>query len=242
MSAQRVEHLAEGVTLYLGDCREILPTIERADSIITDPPYGISLVPLRGITKPIAGDGRAEAKELWEFVAAESLRIAAPDSAHMFWTGWSEVWTKDSLAAHLAVNTCVVWAKNMWGIGYYTRPQHEMAWYCHKGKPPVPQTADSNLWQMPKVQNPIHSCEKPVELLKRCINLCEHSGSGTVLDPFMGVGSTGVAAVKLGRRFVGCEIDPKYFDIACRRISEALKSPDLFIPTPKPKATQEPLL
>ena len=64
----------------------------------------------------------------------------------------------------------------------------------------------------------------------------------TVFDPFMGSGTTGVAAVKLGRKFIGIEIEPKYFDIACRRIEDALKRPDLFIPTPQPKAKQESLL
>lgn len=62
----------------------------------------------------------------------------------------------------------------------------------------------------------------------------------TILDPFMGSGTTGVAAVKLGRKFIGIEIEPKYFDIACRRISEALKQPDMFIEKPKP-AKQETL-
>lgn len=242
MTAPRHEILAEGVELWQGDCREVLPLVQRADSIITDPPYGISLVPQRGITKAIAGDGRQEAKDLWAFMAAEAERIAAENTAHIFWTGWSEVWTKEALAEFFTVKSCVVWAKNMWGIGYYTRPQHEMAWYCHKGKPPLPESAESDLWQMPKVQNPIHSCEKPVELLKRCILLCERTGSGTVLDPFMGVGSTGVAAIKLGRKFIGCEIEPKYFEIALRRISEALKAPDLFIEAPKPVAKQEQLI
>lgn len=64
---------------------------------------------------------------------------------------------------------------------------------------------------------------------------------GTVLDPFMGSGTTGVAAVKLGRRFIGIEIEPKYFDIACRRIEEAAKQPDMFI-EPAPKPVQEGLV
>jgi DNA modification methylase len=63
----------------------------------------------------------------------------------------------------------------------------------------------------------------------------------TFLDPFMGSGTTGVACVKLGRKFVGIEIEPKYFDIACKRISEALKQPDFFVEKPKP-AKQEALL
>ena len=58
----------------------------------------------------------------------------------------------------------------------------------------------------------------------------------TILDPFMGSGTTGVAAVKLGRRFIGIEIEPKYFDIACRRIEEATRQRDLFVePPPAPK-------
>jgi site-specific DNA-methyltransferase (adenine-specific)/modification methylase len=56
----------------------------------------------------------------------------------------------------------------------------------------------------------------------------------TILDPFMGSGTTGVAAVKLGRKFIGIEIEPKYFDIACRRIEEGSRQPDLFIARPAP--------
>jgi DNA modification methylase len=63
----------------------------------------------------------------------------------------------------------------------------------------------------------------------------------TILDPFMGSGTTGVAAVKLGRKFIGIEIEPKYFDIACRRIADALARPELFIEPPKP-AKQESFL
>ena len=62
---------------------------------------------------------------------------------------------------------------------------------------------------------------------------CIARTTGAVLDPFMGSGTTGVAAARHGRRFIGCEIEPKYFDIACRRISEALKQPDHFIEPPK---------
>ena len=62
--------------------------------------------------------------------------------------------------------------------------------------------------------------------------------SGTILDPFMGSGTTGVACVKLGRKFIGIEIEPKYFDIACRRIESAYAQPDLFIEPPRPKPEQ----
>ncbi len=73
----------------------------------------------------------------------------------------------------------------------------------------------------------------------RCI---EPTNCRTILDPFMGSGTTGIAAARLGREFVGIEIEPKYFDIACRRISDALARPDLFAGDPKPSVIQEELL
>jgi DNA modification methylase len=217
----RVEHIGNGITLYQGDSRDVLPSLAEVDAIITDPPYGISLVPQRGLTEAIQGDGRDEAKELWAVLAIEASRLAKPDTGHLFWTGWSETWTKDVLAEHFTVKSCIVWAKNMFGIGYYTRPQHEFAWYCHKGKPPLPQKPMSDLWEVPKVQAPVHSCEKPVALMRAAIRLCEPRGDGIVLDPFMGVGATGVAAVEMGRRFVGIELDQGHFETALRRIERA---------------------
>ena len=78
-----------------------------------------------------------------------------------------------------------------------------------------------------------HPNEKPLALMQRVVGT--HSNVGDqVLDPFMGSGTTGVAAVKLGRKFTGIEIDPGYFDIACRRIAAALKEPDMFVEPPKP--------
>lgn len=85
-----------------------------------------------------------------------------------------------------------------------------------------------------------HPTTKPLELMEWCIQQLPHESS-VVLDPFMGSGTTGVACVKLGRKFVGIEIEPKYFDIACKRISSALKQPDFFVEKPKP-AKQEALL
>jgi DNA modification methylase len=86
-----------------------------------------------------------------------------------------------------------------------------------------------------------HPTEKPVELMRWSILLLNEARS-SVLDPFMGSGTTGVAAVRLGKRFVGIEIEPKYFDTACRRIEAALRQPDLFVAPPLPTATQVALL
>jgi DNA modification methylase len=78
-----------------------------------------------------------------------------------------------------------------------------------------------------------HPCVKPFRAWSKLVGNVTAHGQ-TILDPFMGSGTTGVAAVKLGRKFIGIEIEPKYFDIACRRISDALARPDLFIEAPKP--------
>jgi site-specific DNA-methyltransferase (adenine-specific) len=235
---KRVERIGDA-TLYLGDATEIVPCLSGFDTVVTDPPYGISLAPQRKITKAIANDGREEAQALWRSVLNSIYPTLPDNTAHIFWTGWSETWTKDLLAEWFTVKSCIVWAKNMWGIGYYTRPQHEFAWYCHKGKPPLPETPDSDLWNVPKIQAPIHSCEKPVPLLSRCIRL---TGGNVVLDPFMGVGSTGVAAVKAGKGFIGIEMDPHYFETAVRRMRDVHSRPDMFIESSRsPEPIQEGL-
>jgi site-specific DNA-methyltransferase (adenine-specific)/modification methylase len=77
-----------------------------------------------------------------------------------------------------------------------------------------------------------HPTQKPIEVMRWCLGFIPDAR--TILDPFMGSGTTGVAAIKLGRKFIGIEIEPKYFDIACRRIEEAARQPDLFIERPKP--------
>ena len=74
----------------------------------------------------------------------------------------------------------------------------------------------------------IHPTEKPVELMRYWIGNSTHQGQ-IVLDPFMGSGTTGVAAIQMGRKFIGIEREPKYFDIACKRIEDAQRQGDLFM-------------
>jgi site-specific DNA-methyltransferase (adenine-specific)/modification methylase len=87
-----------------------------------------------------------------------------------------------------------------------------------------------------------HPTQKPIALMKWCIEQCKNNPQ-TILDPFMGSGTTGVAAVQMGRKFVGIEREPKYFDIACRRIEDAQKQADMFAETtPQTQPEQELLL
>ena len=106
---------------------------------------------------------------------------------------------------------------------FYPGPQHDFP----RGRP-------TDVIECARTGNAFHPTEKPVDLMRAVIEWTR----GTVLDPFMGSGTTGVACVKLGRKFIGIEIEPKYFDIACRRIQAALDAPDMFVEPPKP-AKQE---
>jgi DNA modification methylase len=84
-----------------------------------------------------------------------------------------------------------------------------------------------------------HPTQKPLEIMKWCLSFLPEAD--TILDPFMGSGTTGVACVKTGRRFIGIELDPDYFEIACKRIEDAYKQPDMFI-NKEPQPIQEPLI
>ncbi len=217
----RIETIAEGVTLYLGDCREILPTLEGVDAVVTDPPYGI---------------GFAAQPTKWQRRAGQKAEA------------WDDL-TVDGLSALIALGEKQV----VWGGNYYSLPLSRgwLSWY----KPDAPPSMGSvelawtNLDQNPRqiscsigatnAERVGHPTQKPLAVMR--FTLQQIGPASTILDPFMGSGTTGVAAVKLGRQFTGIEIDPKYFDICCRRISEALKQPDMFIAPPKP-AKQEALL
>jgi site-specific DNA-methyltransferase (adenine-specific) len=222
----KVEHLAEGVTLYCGDCREILPGLGKVDAVVTDPPYGIL---------DITGDAVIGRKN--------------PE-----WGMWGadREWDADiSSALPLALSCCA--DAIVWGGNYYDLPPKrgwliwdkivrnfssghvEMAWSTIDQPTRAFNYAHGEL----ATEGKYHPTQKPLPLMKWCLGFLPNAR--TILDPFMGSGTTGVAAVKLGRKFIGIEIEPKYFEIAVRRISEALKQPDMFIEKPKP-AKQEAML
>lgn len=221
MTALRTEHLAEGVVLHLGDCRTILPTLSKVDAVVTDPPYGIS--------------------HLW------NNEQKGKNGTSRLWDGDNE-WDKETLPDALQVAMNLAVRSIVWGGNYYDLPpsrgyliwdkmqefsnaDSELAWCSWAQTPRTFRYARAQLASEGKE----HPTQKPLSLMTWCLGFI---GGSTILDPFMGSGTTGVAAVKLGRKFIGIEIEPKYFDIACRRISEALKQPDMFIEQPKP-AKQE---
>ena len=209
--------------LWLGDCRDVLPTLGRVDAVITDPPYGIGF-------------------------AAQPTRYQRING--MKATAWDN--EKPDLSLILAVAPKVV----IWGGNYFPLPQSR-GWLAWTKTGNAPSMADLELaWtslnmnarrfeksvasasQEKSLQNAAHPTQKPVQLM--CWSIEQIGEAATILDPFMGSGTTGVACVKLGRKFIGIEIEPRYFDIACKRIEAAYAQPDLFIET-APKEVQPSL-
>jgi site-specific DNA-methyltransferase (adenine-specific)/modification methylase len=219
----RVEHIGRA-TLYLGDCRDILPTLGKVDAVVTDPPYGIGFKPKTRSTAahdvyagghfgtdfaPIHGDD--EPFDPAPFVGVPAI-----------------LWGANNYAARLPdSNGWLCWYK-AGGIAGFNMSECELAWTNVVGS----TRHFDHLWHGFKraSQNGDrvnHPTEKPVALMKWCLGFV--SDAQTILDPFMGSGTTGVAAVQMGRDFIGIEREPSYFDIACKRIDDAQRQGDFFV-------------
>ena len=212
----REEILADGIRLICGDCREVLPTLGKFDAVVTDPPYGI-----RADENPVRGSDKHE-RLGWDRCRPEKQifqEILKIGSSQIIWGG---NYFTDFLPPTMR---WLVWDKLQ---GDFSLSDCEFAWCSENKAARIFRYSRGAANQ----DNKGHPTQKPLALMKWCINF--FPWAVTILDPFMGSGTTGVAAVKLGRKFTGIEIEPKYFDIACRRISEALKQPDFFIEKPKP--------
>ena len=191
-------------------------------ALVTDPPYGIGYA-----AHPVVGKGKARSnhdKSWWDDVLVDLRPILALDMPKIIWggnyydlppsRGWLS-WFKPDAPPSLS--------------------NFELAWTS------LDRTSKQFSWSIAATNSERagHPTQKPVELIKWCLGFLPDAK--TILDPFMGSGTTGVACAKMGRRFIGIEIEPRYFDIACRRIEQAYAQPDLFV-APLPKATQEALL
>lgn len=232
----RIEQLAEGVTLYLGDCREILPSLGKVDAVVTDPPYGIAL---NTNNLRFSGGKEESSRRRGKLMGPAGGLPIVGDSAPFdpaFLTGIGReqiIWGWNNFPDSLPRGACLIWIKRFDEAFGSFLSDAETAWfsnghgvYCFR-----------DLSNMAEAKTRSHPTQKPLPLMKWCV---EKIKGETILDPFLGSGTTGVAAVKLGRKFIGIEIEPKYFDIACRRVQAAIDAPDMFVATPKP-AKQEAL-
>jgi len=222
------EEIIGDCRLILADCRDVLPTLGKVDAVVTDPPYGIGSWSSTGgnslsqeeCDKINAWDSSGNVGEILK----QSFDLAPKQ---IIWGG-----------NYFDLPPCVgplVWNKTFRGMHY---ADGEFAWR-NFGKSLRMFDLSIQGSEVRQIGRQ-HPTQKPVELMKWCLEFLPDAQ--TILDPFMGSGTTGVACVKLGRKFIGIELDPDYFEIACNRIRKAYAQPDLFIAPPEPQAKQEAMI
>lgn len=243
---QRCEQLADGVTLYLGNCLDVMPALGKVAHVFSDPPYEqISQDRIGGIKR---NDGGKVTEKL-TFAGIDSIRSRVCEMTAEQCTGWGlffctsegvAPWRDGIEAAGLKYKTPMIWVKpdampkfNGQGAAL----GHENIVSCWAGEGPARWNGGGKRGVFTHIVNDpgrhgLHPTEKPVPLMMELVELFSSPGD-LVCDPFMGSGTTGVAAVRLGRKFVGIEMDERFFDVACQRIGKALAQPDMFIERPK---------
>ena len=219
--------------LIQGDCLEVMPTLPRVDAVVTDPPYGIGIA-ARGRS---GGGGTASAK--WR--GAVAVNYTASD--------W------DAVAPDAAVSNAVAMAPNsiVWGGNYFTLGASscwlvwdketngnladcELAWTNLPGAVRLIRHLWNGFARKGGEERHGHPTQKPIALMEWCLGFLPDAR--TILDPFMGSGTTLAACQRLGRQGIGIELDPDYYAIACKRVQEVVNNPPLFTIAP-PKPTQD---
>jgi len=218
----RVEHIG-GATLILGDCREVLPTLSGIDAVVTDPPYGIGYVAPTGIgARGVYAPGLPR-RDYGAIVGDDTPFNPSP------WLGFGEVllWGANHYAHKLPPSAgWLIWDKRD-GMTPNNNSDCEVAWLKGGGSARMFRHLWNGMCQASeKGVSRTHPTQKPIALMEWCLSFVK---GRAILDPYMGSGTTGVACARLGRQFVGIEIDPRYFDIACRRIEAAQRQSDMFV-------------
>ena len=224
--------------LWLGDCTQVLPLLPKVDAVITDPPYGINVNTARlgsrrgrhvvNLSTPgfdrIIGDDQPFDPSPWLALApvvilwgANHFSDRVPGSPH--WLVWDkrEGTTPDDNA------DCELAWTNLRGPAR----MHRQLWrgVARRGE----ESVSTGTWRE-------HPTQKPVALMRWCIEQAKRPP--LIFDPYMGSGTTGVAAMQMGLQFIGCELDQRYFDAACRRIEDAQRQQALIPHEPQPKPEQ----
>jgi len=265
MTYQRKEVIGDA-TLYLGDCRDVLPTLDPVDVIATDPPYssgGLTRADRNGTTSAkyrltgvqktnpdFGGDNRDQRSlTLWcSDWMAQCHRITRQGGAMLCFIDWRNL---TCIVDAIQVGGWVFRGIVPWDKGLGTRPdkgwfRSQVEYIVTASAGPLLRGADAEgICQEGFIHVPVlsddkeHITGKPTALMIEVLRI--RRDWRTVLDPFMGSGTTGVAAARLGMSFIGIEQEPAYFDIACRRIAKAYEQPRLF-DEPPPKPAQPSLL
>lgn len=211
--------------LILGDCLQVMPLLGRFDAVVTDPPYGL-------------GDkwkgGAGGKKSSWRIPQGEAMKwdMQAPDFIPDLVAGAPSIVWGGNYFALPPSRGWLVWDKKQRGT--WTTGHTELAWTSIDQ--PIRAYSLSQVEAHTNMDKK-HPAQKPVAIMVWSLEFLPDAE--TILDPFMGSGTTGVACVKLGRKFTGIELDPDYFEIACERIRKAYDQPDMFVKAPSEKPVQE---
>jgi site-specific DNA-methyltransferase (adenine-specific) len=224
----RVEHIGRA-RLYLGDCMDVLPSVGPIDALISDPPYGVAIgFGAGGGIRSKSGKRYAKAFTGKNLVIGDEAPF---DPGHLLEIAPTVVlWGGNHFADKLPPSSCwLVWDKRC-GTTRNDFADCELAWTNIRR----PARLISHLWNgmlkdSERGHPRVHPTQKPVAVMEWAINEARISPAATICDPYMGSGTTGVAAVKGGFDFVGCEIDQQHFDIACKRIEDAQRQGDFFV-------------
>jgi len=249
--AFRTEHLAEGVTLIQGDCREVIPTLPRVNALISDPPYEAVMQGKWGVLSKQAPSSHVRHETLG-FEAIDDMRDDVARLSCGVCDGWAlffcmaegvRAWRDSIELAGARYKRAMVWVKpdampQFNGQGPSVGHEMIVSAWCGSGRSKWNGGGRPGTFTFTKnTRGAVHPTQKPLPLMVELVQLFSFEGD-TILDPFMGSGTTGVAALSLGRQFVGIEANGEHFDSACRRIFEALRQPDFFVQRPAP-AKQE---
>lgn len=235
----RVEQLSDHVTLHLGNCLEVLPALGAVDHIIGDPPYEDELHQGASEQRIIRSDGRTMHGDLG-FAGVNADRDAIAAAVVKASSGWAvlfclaegvRAWRDVLQPAGAKWDTTLFWVKpdaspRFNGQGAARGAECAVTAWCGAGYRSWNGGGRRGVFThcVNTDRQGEHPTEKPVSLMVELVTLYSNPGQ-TICDPFMGSGSTGVAAVKSGRRFVGIEMNERWFDLSCRRIEAALKAP-----------------
>jgi len=215
--------------LILGDCLSVMPLLGEVDAVLTDPPYGIGESGQKNRTRgKIALPGNYK-DSFWDNAPASVAHINA-----MREISQNQIIFGGNYFEGLPPTSCwLVWDKQN---GSNDFADCELAWTnLNKAVRRIYWRWNGMIRKGDDVRE--HPTQKPVGVMEWCISHLPE-GTKTILDPFMGSGTTLVACANLGRKGIGIECDAEYFDIACKRVEEAYRQPDLFVEPPKPAPQQ----
>jgi len=213
-------------TLYCGDCLEILPTLDEVDAVVADPPYGVNggSGTIGLASKKTKYDANFhDTPEYIERVTVRAIKYLLGLGVPMIVTPG----TPNCFKYPPPVDMGCIYQPATTGLAKWGRETSQPLLFYGKDPRAGKTIQDKHYTSTQKADKCGHPCPKPIGFCNWAVNRVSLPGWG-ILDPFMGSGTTGVACMNLGRKFIGIEIEPKYFDIACRRIEDAQRQQRMF--------------